>query len=132
MTIEEKLKKTIIFQYGSLRAFTMQKNLTYANVDSILRRGIKNATWTSVKALCAALGISADELANEKIKPVTDALNSVNDLDQIIQITKTNLNDNDLTVEGKPLTRNEVEMFLDGIDLTIELIKRNRRRNEEQ
>lgn len=131
MTIEEKLKKTIIFQYGSLRAFTMQKNLTYANVDSILRRGIKNATWTSVKNLCAALGISADQLANEKIIPIADD-KRINDVDAIIQFTRTNMKDNDLKIDGKPMTENEIEMLLDGIDIAIGIIKRNRKRNEDK
>lgn len=131
MTIEEKLKKTIIFQYGSLRAFTMQKNLTYANVDSILRRGIKNATWTSVKALCAALEISADELANEKIIPI-DNSKHIKDIDTIIQYTKLNMREGDLKIDSEPMTKNEIETLLDGIDITIGIIKRNRKRNEDK
>lgn len=132
MTIEEKLKKTIIFQYGSLRAFTIQKNLTYANVDSILRRGIKNATWTSVKNLCAALEISADKLAEEKIIPVSTS-DQINDIDTIIRNMHANIKAcNDLKIDGEPLTENEIEMLLDGLDIAFEIIKRNRKRNEDK
>lgn len=136
LTIEEKLKQSIIFQYGSLRAFTMQKNLNYANIDSILRRGIKNATWTNVKALCTALEISADELANEKIIPIGESIERnkrISDIDKIIQIMKTNIKEySDLNIDGKPVTANEIEMLLDGIDITVGIIKRNRKRNEDK
>ena len=136
MTIETKLKQMIISQYGSLRAFTMQHNLTYANIDSILRRGIKNATWTNVKTLCAALQISADALANEMIMPLGEQIEinkKITDVEKIIQITKSNIKDfSDLNIAGIPLNDNDVEMLFDGIDIAVGIIKRNRRRNEEK
>ena len=110
----------------------MQKNLNYANVDSILRRGIKNATWTNVKALCAALEISADELADEKIIPI-ERNKRINDIDKIIQITKMNIKEcSDLNIDGKPITENEIEMLFNGIDISIGIIKGNRKRNEDK
>ena len=132
MTIEERLRQMINTEYGSLRAFTMEKNLTYANMDSILRRGIKNATWTSVKKLCEALGISADELIYEKIVPVDKTMKRkqhMTDIDSILAFTKQNLQEySDLTIEGQPMTKNEIEILLDAIDIGVEIIKRNRKR----
>ncbi len=76
MTIEEKLKSYILEKYGSIRQLALQYDIKYTNIDSILRRGIKNATWTNVKTLCEALQIDVDALADGKILP---AFRSVQD-----------------------------------------------------
>ena len=130
MTIEEKLKEMIIAEYGSLRQFTIQKDLSYTNVDSILRRGIKNATWTSVKNLCKALGISANELADDKIVPVTEEQNTskITDVETLILLFRQNNLLNDLTINDESLQQNEIEVLIDTLEIGIEIVKRNRKR----
>lgn len=128
MTIEEKLKQMIIAEYGSVRQFTMQNDLTYANVDSILRRGIKNATWTSVKNLCKALGISANELAEEKIVLSNDK-KGTNDIETMLLLARQNADAyKTLTLNDVPLQGNEMETIFDALEIGIEIVKRNRKR----
>jgi predicted DNA binding protein len=129
MTIEEKLKQMIIAEYGSLRQFTIQHNLTYASIDSILRRGIKNATWTNVKNLCKALGISANELADEKIVIIEESETPSKDIEKILSMNRQNIQQlDDLLLDNKALTESELEVLLDSLEMGIEIIKRNRRR----
>lgn len=130
MTIEEKLKQMIIAEYGSLRQFAIQKNLTYANIDSILRRGIKNATWTSVKNLCKALGISANELADEKIVLVQTEENESKDIEKLIMLKRQNLHgNNDFSLDNQDLSDDEYELLLDAVEIGIGIIKRRRMKN---
>ena len=125
--IEERLKQYIKDNYGSIRAFVMAKNLNYANVDSILRRGIKNATWNSVKALCEALEISADELADEKIAPVTKD-NSTVKVETIFESAKQQLlNANNLTLEDVPVTADEIMLLVSTLDIALEVTMKRRK-----
>ena len=53
------------------------------------------------------------------------------DIEKIVEYTKRNLQDYDnLTIGGKPMSQNEIEMLLDALDIGIGIIKRNRERNE--
>lgn len=130
MTIEEKLRAKINSEFGSLRAFTIQKGLNYANMDSILRRGIKNATWTSVKKMCAALSISADELFYDRIVPVDPASepkSKKQDFQTVVNVIRQNLQDyDDLTVDGIPIDDTEKLILLDLIDCGIRIIRMKR------
>ena len=129
MTIEEKLKQMIIAEYGSLRQFAIQKNLTYASIDSILRRGIKNATWTNVKNLCKALGISANELADERIVISETEKAQTKDIERIMLMKRQNIQHiDDLVLQDEPLTVNELEVLFDALEIGIEIVKRNRKR----
>lgn len=121
MTIEEALKQMIIDEYGSLRAFVLQKGLTYSNVDSILRRGIKNATWTNVKKLCEALEISADALADEKIAPANKEASNIRKLEDIISTAKHDmLNADQLTLKGHIITEARVHDLCMMLDLILD------------
>ena len=121
MTIEEALKQMIIDEYGSLRAFVLQKGLTYSNVDSILRRGIKNATWTNVKKLCEALEISADALADEKIAPANKEASNIRKLEDIISTAKHDmLNADQLTLKGHTIPEARVHDLCMMLDLILD------------
>ena len=101
MSIEEMIKKQIISEYGSVRAFTIKHNLAYATVDSILRRGIKNATWSNVQKLCAALEISADELAHNRIvKIMKQSCDQVKVEDMVQEFNQKVKNAENLTLDG--------------------------------
>ena len=101
-TIEERLKQYIKDNYSSVRAFVLAKDLNYANVDSILRRGIKNATWNSVKSLCEALEISADELAEDRIVPVPKDNDAVKAEDVLAETINKILYTENLTIADEP------------------------------
>ena len=132
MTIEEKIKDLIISRHKSLRAFVHTTDLSYSTVDSILRRGVANSSLTNVFKLCDALEISADELGNNKIVPKNTNIqrrSHMTEINDIISYTKRNIQEyDDLTIDGEPMTQNEIEMLLDALDIGIGIIKRNRAR----
>ena len=134
MTIEEKIKDLIISRYKSLRAFVQTTDLSYSTVDSILRRGVANSSLTNVLKLCDALEISADELANNKIIPKGKNIqhrSHMTEINDIISFTKRNIQEYDnLTIDGNPMTKNEIEMLMDALDIGIGIINRNRERNQ--
>lgn len=124
-SIEERLKLYIKDNYGSIRAFVMKNNLNYANVDSILRRGIKNATWNSVKLLCDALSISADELADEKIVPIKREDEEATKIEDLFAYVKQRLSTcKNPTLNNKPVNADIIESIVDGLDLIVEIQKK--------
>ena len=124
-SIEERLKLYIKDNYGSIRAFVMKNNLNYANVDSILRRGIKNATWNSVKLLCDALSISADELADEKIIPIKREDEEATKIEDLFAYVKQRLSTcKNPTLNNKPVKQDIIVSMIDGLDLILEIQKK--------
>lgn len=118
-SIEEQLKQHIKDNYGSVRAFVLEKGLIYANVDSILRRGIKNATWNNVKTLCEALDISADELAEGRIMPAAKEA-SITQLENLVDAMKQQiLTASGLTLAGQPATDADVQLFCRLLDASL-------------
>lgn len=118
-SIEEQLKQYIKDNYGSVRAFVLEKGLIYANVDSILRRGIKNATWNNVKTLCEALDISADELAEGRIMPAAKEA-SIMQLENLVDAMKQQiLTASGLTLSGQPATDADVQLFCRLLDASL-------------
>lgn len=134
MTIEEKLRELILSRYKSLRDFVQHADMSYSTVDSILRRGIANSSLTNILKLCKALNISADELANNMIvtnAEVKDYKLSA-DIGELVKIAKMNVQEYEsLTLDGKLITQEELEVILDAIDIGIEIVRRKKRRENE-
>lgn len=68
MTTEEKLKAYILSRYKSIREFTIQHDIAYTTLASILRRGIGNSSVSNVSKISKALNISTDALIDGEIK----------------------------------------------------------------
>lgn len=133
MTIEEELKNLILTRYNSLREFTIDIDMAYSTMDSIIRRGIQNATLTNVFKICKALNISADALERGEIVPVSTKTNSNNakkdnrnkEITKIINETKRQLlNPDCLLLDGKPVDADSVQSLVDAIDIGVEMIRR--------
>lgn len=123
-SIEDRLREYIKTRYGSVRAFVLTHDLNYANVDSILRRGIKNATWHSVKSLCHALQISADELAKGNIVTVS-APAQLTRIEDIFEQTKQKLHTcSNPTLNDHPVNADTITSIIDGLNLLLEIQKR--------
>lgn len=136
MSIEDKLRELILSRYKSLREFVQHTDLTYSTVNSILHRGIANSSLTNILKLCNALGISADELANNKIvsNEVVQKRSHMTDISGIMQIAKMNLTEHDrLTLEDNPVNAEDVQLLADAIDVGIELVRKRieRRKHNE-
>ena len=132
MTIEERIKELISSRYGTMREFSKQIEMSQSTLATIMNRGIHKASIGNVLKICQALQISADELANDKIVPANSKVIHrfvVAEIPEMISYIRKNINDYaDMTINGKELSHEEWYVLLDGVDLTIDLIKRKRER----
>ena len=130
MTIEEKLKELILNRYHSIREFTISIDMPYTTMDSIFRRGIENSSVTNVIKICKALNISADSLAEGEIVPFKSTpVNHSNRIEvkEILSDTMDLLSQsNQLTLDGKPITKNEVESIINAMEIGVEIARKNR------
>ena len=132
MTTEQKLKGLILQRYKSVRQFVQQTDMSYSTVDTILRRGLANSSLSNVLKLCNALEISADDLLEDRIVPRNLNRRSVeNEIPELIKYTRRNMAKyTDFTIDGKPLTFAELEKLIDSVEFGIEIIRRDRARND--
>ena len=132
MTIEEKLKSIIIERYGNVSTFNKKIDMANSTFATIMKNGIHKANISSIIKICKELDISADELANDRIVPnnIRSQTNTqITELSEIIKLNKMNLPTyTDLTLDGELLTNDEKYLLMDCVDLCIELLRRQRRR----
>lgn len=129
MTKEERLKEYILDRYGSMREFTIAVDMPYSTVASVLKRGIDGSSVANVFKICNALGISPDELSQGKISPTVDHIaqpgEALTEVNEIISDTKARLlNYSNLTLGGKPVDQDTINALVQGIDLSLEMIKK--------
>ena len=67
--LENEIKQIIVERYGTLAEFSRHSKIAYTTIDSMLKRGIKNANVLNVIKLCDALNISVDKLRHGLIEP---------------------------------------------------------------
>lgn len=127
MTIEERLKALILERYSSIREFTIQTDIPYSTLDSILKRGIDKAGIVTVVKICKALRISADKLAEGEIVSTTNLCIAPNHGTEIVDIlddTKAQLlYHTDLTLNGQPVDIEIKTAITQGIDVALAMAK---------
>lgn len=128
MNTEERLKYLILERYGSVREFTMSINMPYSTFDTILRRGIQNATVSNIIKICEALGISADALARGEIvrvSQVSPTLERYHDVSEILKNTRDLLSNYEgLMFNGKPADAESINSILEAMEVGMEIAKR--------
>lgn len=126
MTIEKRLKDLILDQYSSIREFTLKINMSYSTLDSILKRGIQNATLSNILKICDALHISADALANGEIEYTTNPVkNETHEVTEILANTRRKLlADHALLFNGRPVDEEAIQAILDAMEVGMEIAKR--------
>ena len=62
MTREDKLRNLILDQYISLRQFSIEADIPYSSLMTLLSRGIGGASFDTVVKICKALEIDPREL----------------------------------------------------------------------
>lgn len=135
MTIEEKLKELILREYKSLRNFAPYTGLPYNTIVGILKRGVLNSNAQNVFKICKALGISADALENNEIVKVdpykdTDLETLMKNAD-IARIYQTIAEQRmKASIDGKPLSTDEIIFLNDGIEIVIEQIRKKREKDK--
>lgn len=83
MSIEDNLRQLINDRYGSVRQFSIETELPYTTVLSILDRGILNAKALNVFKMCEKLSIDAEALGDGKIISTRDQLDISNIYSQL-------------------------------------------------
>lgn len=68
MSIEDKIKKMIESKYGNVKNFSIQNDLPYTTVRSILERGVLNAKVENVIKMADGLGMKAEDLFDGESK----------------------------------------------------------------
>ena len=124
MTIEERLKELILLRYDSVREFGKIVDIPNSTLRSIFQRGVDNASISNIIKICKELKISVDELAEGRITPNIPANNvgEMVEIKEIISDTKQQLlYGYDLTLNGKKIDRECVEVIIDSIDVGVEL-----------
>lgn len=71
MTLEDQLKAEILSKYKSIRAFTQQFGISYSTLDSIFKRGIKNAGIDTILKIFGALNIDIESVKTGSLKRAT-------------------------------------------------------------
>ena len=140
MEIEEKLKILICEKYGSQRKFCKEVGMPPSTLNIILKRGINNASIQNVIKICQALDISTDELAEGRIIPndtkqrqALRLLAYARELSKVLQFGREYKNAYEpYAIDGVDMTDEETEMFLDGLELLTNLIRKQRMRKEMQ
>lgn len=136
MTTETQLKNLILSRYRSIREFTIAVDIPYTTIDSIFRRGIGNSSVSTIIKICKALGISADELAEGRLTPVSERRLSRRETsreiqDQLNRFKMELASMENLTLEGEPVDGDTLEAISQGIDVSYETVRRyNKNRNK--
>lgn len=124
MSIEEKVKGLILEKYGNMVTFANRIEMPAATLSTIMKRGLRNASVTSVIKICQELDISADELANDRI--VFNHPEDIKDVTKLISYMKINASTYGLTLDEMPLSASETNAIMDALDLCINFIRRQR------
>lgn len=132
MTIEDKLKSLILSKYNSVLEFTQTIGLPYSTMTSLFRRGVHHTSVTTIIKVCQALGISADELANDRIVPISQEASDIADAREIIASARLSILTADLLIlDGQYMTEDSKMLLADALDLCLNLAKRMQDRQEE-
>ena len=132
MTIEDKLKDLIVSKYGTLSNFSKEIDMANSTLATIMKNGIHKANVNNIIKICKSLGISTDELAKNRIVPISDEIDNgfvVRDLMDILEYYKLNMrNYKRYTVSGYQLNKEDAELFLDTMSMILKVIERKKER----
>lgn len=125
MTVEERLKKLIIKQYGTMKEFTDHIGIPNSTFANILRRGVQNANVLTIIKICQALEISTDDLAEGKIVPLKRPEEPSTRIEDIIDNAKQQLlNGDNLTLDNKPVSKQDIWTIINAYDMALEAGRR--------
>jgi DNA-binding Xre family transcriptional regulator len=134
MTTEEKLKSLILSEYGTISAFTKKAGIPNSTLVTILSRGVKNSNASNIKKICNTLDISTDDLYLGKITPnkPEKTRKPVTDLRDVLSFARMQMSVyNDLTLNGEPLSDDDITFIADMFDIIIEVVQKKQRREKQ-
>ena len=124
--VEDELKELIIERYGTITNFANKIGVSKSTMHSILQRGVGNANVQNIIKICKVLQISTDELAKGKIvykKPKEEPEEI--DIEKFYSDLKFNAGSS-FILDGEELSRNEMDLIYDALEVSIEIIKKRR------
>ncbi len=129
MKVEDRLKNVILNKYKSLREFSIEYDIPYTTLKSMLDRGIGNSSVTNVIKLCKSLGISADALADGEIIPIRERKSiPINDRievkEMVDEIREVLTHNGFITLDGKPISKDGIDAIVDAMDIGVEMAKK--------
>ncbi|HJD24193.1 MAG TPA: hypothetical protein H9694_08645 [Firmicutes bacterium] len=68
LSLEEQLKREILDQYRSIRAFTKEIGLPYSTIDNIFKRGINGTAVITVAKVFRTLGLDMDSIGRSTLR----------------------------------------------------------------
>lgn len=124
MNIEEAVKLIILKKYGTLKDFSVSINLPYSTVYGVFKRGFSNSTVDNVLAICNALHISADSLAEGHIKEKSDEeAKAPTSLDELEESVKRVLDSANI---DRIINASECNLLKNNFEAVLLLIKQER------
>ncbi len=98
---EKELKELILKKFKSLRQFAEYIDIPATTINTILKRGIKNANFSNAISICRALDLDVDKLASGIFVPtnVTFALELTHKENRLIEKIRSLTNYEQETVE---------------------------------
>lgn len=131
MTVEQQLKEMIIYKYGNVLEFSKAIDMPNTTLASIISRGIHTANVANIIKICKKLGISVDELANDRITPIDEKeLKSPNRIDDIERIARLLAYQNLCVHEmNDHIDDEDRQTIIIANKVAVEMIKRRHTRN---
>lgn len=127
MTLEDALKNHILTNHRSLRSFAQTAGINYQTLMSIFSRGIDKASISNIIKLCQTLGISSDALAEGRIeKAETKKEPASVSLEELIEQVRNSLKSQNVTLDGKTIDREDIDLIINSQNVVLELIRRKR------
>ena len=101
--------------------------MKYTTVVGMLKRGVHNANIDNVIALCNALNISADALAENRIEEKGNPVAAETDLAAILENLAIRVQtDKSMTFDGAPITKWEVGTTKKSIEFMLSVMRAGR------
>ena len=127
MNVEERLKKMIIQQYGTMKDFTDHIGIPNSTFANILRRGVQNANVLTIIKICQALEISTDDLAEGRIVPLKRPEAQPERIEDLFEELKQKLlNADNLTINDEQATEAEIMYFVNTLDAALLISKKQK------
>ena len=101
--IEIALKQLILAKYRSIREFSIDVDLPYSTIDTILKRGILNASVNNVIKICKTLNISVDLLAQGIIGKYENSNTNISPEEQQLILAYRSADEIDKTIVRRAL-----------------------------
>lgn len=105
--------------------------MPYSTISTIMNKGIQGTSVNKIITICQALGISTDDLAEGRIVPLNRNITTTKVEDLIDDLKHKLMNTENLTIDDKPATDEELQAVINALEISLEIGKRNMKEKDE-